>query len=129
MTIISSFSKDVSIFLNTDRMPMSISYRILNGEARSGVVSAMAQWDAAETRGWLVLQFTGLASLFLARCFLVVSIVPMSQELGWDSRQCVSRTQQLSIISSSSSSSCSGHSIISVLLGLHADTDSGRLSE
>ena len=56
-----------------------------------GVLSTTVQWDEEETRGWLVLQFSGLAALWVARCFIVVSIVPMAQELGWDERQCVSR--------------------------------------
>lgn len=67
---------------------MNAAYRAVDGE--EGIVSSMTQWDTEETRGWLVLQFTGLAALFVARSFLVVSIVPMSEELGWDERQCVS---------------------------------------
>ena len=73
--------------LNTGLVPMSASLRGVDG---AGIVSSMAQWDADETRTWQALQFSGLAALYGARCFLVVSIVPMSEELGWDERQCVS---------------------------------------
>ena len=66
---------------------MRAGYRGVDG---GGVVYSMAQWDTEETRGWLVLQFTGLAALFIARTFLVVSIIPMSDELGWDDFECVS---------------------------------------
>jgi sugar phosphate permease len=68
---------------------MSAGYRAVGGGGEEcGVVSSVAHWDAEETRCWLALQFTGLAALYFARFFLVVSIVPMSEELGWDERQC-----------------------------------------
>ena len=70
---------------------MSAGYRAVGGGGEEcGIVSSVTHWDAEETRCWLALQFTGLAALYFARCFLVVSIVPMSVELGWDERQCVS---------------------------------------
>ena len=55
----------------------------------SSVVNSV-HWDDHETRVWLVVQFTGLLALYSSRCFIVITIVPMANEFGWDERQCVS---------------------------------------